>query len=137
MLHECLLLCTAHSQKECSRAAWEHCVLGYLQLSAPTFMGFRDNALFICDHLIDDPFMYERCKVILTGMVPSTLVKVPISGAFILDVESDKRLMNQTVPKLKEVNSLPSKSRVLRCILIDDSKCHCHKLNRYIHSTPG
>ena len=71
--------------------------------------------------------------LICAGMMPHTAVKVPVIGTFVLDVEDNRRSrwMNETVPHFPQLQSM--KSKVLRCVLLDDPGCYCDNYNRFIN----
>ncbi|UPQ97395.1 FKBP-type peptidyl-prolyl cis-trans isomerase [Chloropicon primus] len=122
---ECLLLCASHDS--CTRAMWESCVLGFLYMRGVQLLFGDNGSILVCEHLEEDPYLYDLCTDVLGGFVPENTMKQPVVGTFKLQPGSKERWNNATIPELRTALSIgPGHSTVLSCVLSPDpEKCFC------------
>ena len=89
----------------------------------------NEGLVFVCEQLKDDQFVYKMCKDVFQAYLPSNDLKIPVGGTFILDVDANRRWLNETLPKF---SNMSRKSKVMTCISKQDSACYCDKYSSYI-----
>ena len=120
-LRECLLLCTSREEQSCTRAMWEHCVMGYIYMMGAQLLAGKDGRLLACDFLGADPYLFNLCLFTLGGFLPDQALKAPVVGTVGLLSSAGERHKNQTLPHLDGER----RSMVVKCVLGSSEDCFC------------